>query len=65
MRIGKVVYSLHKVESENFIRKMAADSGFAVSHTWRYNLPLKKTMDFHTHRIERVAVGWFRLEKKP
>lgn len=61
--IGKAVYSLHKIESRGFIEGLAKEKGFHTTHLWRYSLPLKKTMDFHTHKIERVAVGCFRLEK--
>ena len=61
--IGKIVHSLHKIESQGFIEGIAKESGFHVSHVWRYSMPLKKTMEFHTHRIERVAVGCFRLAK--
>lgn len=61
--IGKAVYSLHKIESQGFIEGLAKESNFHLTHLWRYSLPLKKTMDFHTRRIERVAVGCFRLEK--
>jgi putative methylase len=61
--VGNAVYSLHKIESENFIRKLAGEHHFRLTNVWRFSLPLKKTMDFHTHRIERVAVGCFRLQK--
>jgi len=61
--VGKTVYSLHKIESQGFIEGLAKENSFHVTHLWRYSLPLKKTMDFHTHRIERVAVGCFRLAK--
>ena len=63
MEIAKAVYSLHKIESQGFIEKLAGEKGFHLTHTWRYSLPLKKTMEFHTRRIERVAVGCFRLER--
>ena len=62
-QIGKVIYSLHKIESENFIKQLAAENGFKVTHLFRYNLPLKKTMEFHTKSIERIPVGCFRLQK--
>jgi putative methylase len=61
--VSKAVYSLHKIESEGFIRKLAGEHDFRLTHIWRFSLPLKKTMDFHTKRIERVAVGCFRLQK--
>jgi putative methylase len=62
-QVGKVVYSIHKIESEAFIKKLASENNFKVTHLFRYNLAIKKTMEFHTHRIERVAVGCFRLQK--
>ena len=62
-QIGKVIYTIHKIESEDFIKKLAADNNFKVTHLFRYSLPLKKTMEFHTRRIERVQVGCFRLQK--
>ena len=61
--IGKAVYSLHKIESQGFVEGLAKESKFRLTHLWRYSLQLKKTMDFHTQRIERVAVGCFRLER--
>jgi len=61
--VADVVHSLHKIESESFIRKLGEEHGFRLTHVWRFSLPLKKTMDFHTKRIERVAVGCFRLER--
>ena len=61
--VGKAVYSLHKIESQGFVEGLAKENNFHVTHVWRYSLPLKKTMDFHTQRIERVAVGCFRLAK--
>ncbi len=61
--ISPVVYSIHKIESESFIRKLAAEHKFKLTHLLRYSLPLKKTMEFHTHRIERIPVGCFRLQR--
>lgn len=61
--IGKVIYSIHKIESENFIKQLAAENHFQLTHLFRYNLPIKKTMEFHTQNIERIPVGCFRLQR--
>lgn len=62
-KISNVVYSIHKIESGNFIDKFSRDSGFKVTHLYKYDFPLKNTMHFHTSRIRRIAVGCWRLEK--
>jgi putative methylase len=62
-QLANIIYSIHKIESEGFIRQLAQENGFKVTHLFRYNLPLKKTMDFHTKSIERIPVGCFRLQK--
>jgi len=62
-KIAKVIYSFHKIESENFIEKFSKDCGFKITHLFRFDFPLKKTMDFHTKRIEKIKVGCWRIEK--
>ena len=61
--IAEVVYSIHKIESKEFVEKMAGDFGFKITHFWYYSYPLKQTMDFHTHRIKRIRVGCWRFVK--
>ncbi|MBS1266496.1 MAG: Ribosomal protein L11 methyltransferase [Candidatus Woesearchaeota archaeon] len=62
--IADIVYSLHKIESEGFIDKLSKDNGFRVTHVFKYSMPIKQTMDFHTHRIKRIRVGCWRLAKQ-
>jgi putative methylase len=62
-QLSPLIYSLHKIESFNFIVKLSSDSGFKVTHNLRFDFPLKGTMDFHTKRIRRISVGCYRIER--
>lgn len=64
MQCSKLIYSFHKIESENFVTKLAEDNGFNAKLYLRYKFPLKMTMRFHTKNVHSVDVGCFRLEKK-
>ncbi len=59
-----VIYSFHTTESESFVKKLSESNGFKVSHTWRYEFPLKSTMRFHKTRIKRIKVSVLRLVKE-
>ena len=58
-----VIYSLHKVESKDFIVRFCRKKGFKISHFWRFDFPLKITLPWHRKRIYRFDVGCWRLEK--
>ena len=60
---AKVIYSIHKATSVDFITKLSADGGFVVTNISPYNLPLKKTHSFHKRKIHRIEVAVFRLQK--
>jgi len=62
-RIGKVIYSFHKMESGKFIRSIAKDNGFIINGYWEFDWPLKQTMKHHKKRIQYVKVGCWRMEK--
>lgn len=61
---AKVIYSFHKLVSVEFVRKIAEDHKFEVTHLFRFSFPLKRTQMFHRKRIHRIDVGCWRLEKK-
>lgn len=63
MQSAPVCYSLHLAGSERFITSLAKDRGYALTHTWRYELPLKQTLAHHRKRIEKVPVVGVRLER--
>jgi putative methylase len=62
--VAKVVYSFHKSESKNFVKAFSDDNGFKITDVLDFNFPLKATLDYHTHRIKRIKVSCFRIEKK-
>ena len=62
--ISKLVYSFHKIESADFIRKLSEAYGFAIKNQFIFDFPLKKTMEFHRKKLERIKVGCWKLEKK-
>lgn len=61
--VADVVYSFHKIETADFVRKIAADSGFAVTNIITLRLQLKRTYSFHRSRMRRIDVGLFRIVK--
>lgn len=60
-RTADAVYSFHKIETADFVKKIAADNGFAVTNVLPLQLQLKQTYKFHRSRIRRVGVGFFRI----
>ena len=63
-KVAGVVYSMHKIETADFVKKIAADNGFLVTNILPLQLQLKATYGFHRSRMRRVAVGLFRIQKK-
>jgi putative methylase len=61
--ISDVIYSFHKLTSEKFIEAISKDHNFKITHFFKFNFPLKKTMKFHKKSIQRIDVGCWRLEK--
>lgn len=62
-KTGKVIYSLHKIESKKFIEKISSDEGFKITNYFEYDFPLKRTMDYHKKKIQHIKVGCWRLQK--
>jgi len=63
MKSAPVIYSLHKIESENFIKKFTEENNFKVEALLKFNLPLKRTLKFHKKKIYFVKVGCWKLVK--
>ncbi len=61
--IAPVIYSFHKINTSDFVKKLAADNGFSVTNILPMQLQLKKTHNFHRSKLRRVEVGCFRIEK--
>jgi len=63
MELSLSLYSLHKIESKEFLEQFAKDKGFKITDAWVFDFPLKASMEFHRRKIERIKVGCWRLEK--
>ena len=63
-KAANVVYSMHKIETADFVMKIAADNGFVVTNILPLQLQLKNTYEFHRSKMKRVDVGLFRIVKR-
>ena len=60
---AKIVYSMHKYTTKQFVEAISRDYGFRITHVWRFSFPIKATFDFHQKPVREVDVGLWRLEK--
>ncbi len=60
-KAADVIYSFHKIETADFVKKLAADNGFSVTNIMQLQLQLKNTYEFHRSKMRRVNVGLFRI----
>ena len=61
--IAKTIYTIHSAGSENFVKKLAEERGFRVTHVWKYSIPLKRTYSFHEKPYKYIPVEVFRIER--
>ncbi|MEK6856663.1 MAG: METTL5 family protein [Nanoarchaeota archaeon] len=62
MKLTDTIYSFHKIESENFLRKHC--EGFKVKRLFEFNFILRKTLKFHKRDKHYVRVGVFEIDRK-
>ena len=62
MKLTDTIYSFHKIESENFLRKHC--EGFKVKRLFEFNFILRKTLKFHKRERHYVNVGVFEMNRK-
>ena len=62
MKISDVIYSLHKIESENFLKKYCEN--FEVKRVFELDFLLRKTLKFHKRERHYVNVGVFEMNRK-
>jgi len=61
--ISNEVYSFHKIETERFVRAISSDYGFRIIERFDFDFPIKKSMDFHTKKVEHIKVGCWIMER--
>lgn len=63
MSLTSLIYSFHKIESENFIKAFTKDNDFHSKLLFEINFPLKKTLIFHKKKTHFVKVGFWKISK--
>ncbi len=64
LNIGEVIYTIHSARSEKFVRSECTRKNFAITHIWRYIIPLKRTYEFHEKDFKQIAVEVYRIERR-
>jgi len=59
--VGDVVYSFHKAETEEYVKKKLGELGRKPTHMLRYKFPIPHMFDFHKSETEEVEVILFRI----
>lgn len=63
METALVIYSFHKLSTEEFIKRLVKDNGFGIVKKLKYRFPLKKSYWFHFKRVHFVNVGCWKIVK--
>lgn len=63
-KLAGVIYSFHKAETKEYLRKFIERNGFAVTSESICQLPLKMSMRHHKKPVKPVSVVCFRLLKQ-
>ena len=61
--VSEIIYSFHKIESENFINKFCKDNNFIAKKIFVFDFPLKRTQKFHKQELYKVKVGVWEIRK--
>lgn len=63
MELSNKIYSLHKIESKNFIRKLCEKNKFMIEEIKSYDFLIKQSYKFHKSKSYYVKVGCWTLRK--
>lgn len=61
--LAKVVYSMHKFSTRQFVEAISRDHSFQISDHWRIDFPIKAEFEFHEKPVKNIDVGLWRMEK--
>ncbi|HLC58836.1 MAG TPA: METTL5 family protein [Candidatus Nanoarchaeia archaeon] len=64
MKYSKVIYSIHKIESKNFIEQLAKEHGFNIDRIIEEEFKIGKIYSFHTKNKYAFKVGIWVLRAK-
>ncbi len=61
--VGKVIWSMHKSVTKNFVEAISKDFKFNITAIYDYEFPIKSTFKFHQKPVKKVDVSLWRMEK--
>lgn len=63
METAPKIYSFHKIESKEFIKKFTKEHNFNSELIKEYDLPIKRLYFFHAKRVHKVKIGMWKMWK--
>jgi putative methylase len=61
--VTKIIYSIHKSSTRNFVEAITKHHDFTITHEWRFGFPIKRSYHFHRKPKVNIEVSCFRMEK--
>ena len=62
-KTAKIVYSMHKYSTKQFVEAISEDHGFKITDFWRFEFPIKAAFKFHQKPLKYIDVGLWRMQK--
>lgn len=62
LEVGRVVYTIHKSETDEFIRKLVKEYGGSISTIFKSTVSIPRMFEFHRRRFYRFHVNVYRIE---
>lgn len=62
MNLAGVVYTFHKSSTENFVKSLCNSLKVRITEILRFDFPLKKSLEHHRKKIQKIKVSCFRIE---
>lgn len=63
MNLAGIIYTFHKSSTENFVKALCHTSKVRITDILRFDFPLKKSIEHHRKKIQKIKVSCFRIEK--
>ncbi|MEM2792657.1 MAG: METTL5 family protein [Candidatus Bathyarchaeia archaeon] len=64
LEVGHVIYTIHKSETDEFIRKLVEEYGGSISVVFRSSINIPRMFEFHRRRFYKFQVNVYRIEVK-
>ena len=64
IRVGKVIYSMHKSSTRDFIKDYIEQKGGKITDISQVQFEIPHSYSFHKKRIKRIEVDIYRIERR-